>query len=176
MKLRWISYYYWMYNIKYEKQFDLKRKLLTRILFNIWLRYVKHTCNKWRRKILFFRYKNQSFALADSRQSVIINYEIQTSCFRKMRTKERAILFICYSTNRRKYKNDTNVRKNNIISLNYRSPDFKQKAEKRFIENIQKRFIRTVFSKRSQNYNIDIENARSINKSFYKLSHKQLTE
>ena len=31
-------------------------------------------------------------------------------------------------------------------------------------------------SKRSQNHNIDIENARSINKSFYELLHEQLTE
>ena len=31
-------------------------------------------------------------------------------------------------------------------------------------------------SKRLQNHNINIKNARSINKSFYKLSHEQLTE
>ena len=30
--------------------------------------------------------------------------------------------------------------------------------------------------KRSQNHSIDIKNARSINKSFYELSHEQLTE
>ena len=145
MKSRWISYYYWMHNIEYEKRFDFKRELLTEILFNIWLRYVKHTCNKWQRKIFFLRYKNQSSAFADSRQSIIINYKIRTSCFRKMRTKERIILFICCSTNQRKYKNDTSVRKNNIISSNYRSFDFEQKIEKRFVENIQKWFIQTVF-------------------------------
>ena len=46
-----------------------------------------------------------------------------------MRTKERAILFIYYLTNRKKYKNDTNVKKNNIILSNYRLFDFEQKVE-----------------------------------------------
>ena len=32
------------------------------------------------------------------------------------------------------------------------------------------------FSKRSQNHNIDIKNARSINKSFYEFLYEQLTE
>ena len=136
MKSRWISYYYWMHNIEYEKRFDFRRELLTEISFNTWLWYVKHTCNKWRRKILFLWYKNQSFAFADSRQSAIINYKIRMLCFRKMRTKERAVLFVCCSINRRKYKNDTNVRKDNIISLNYRSFDFEQEVEKRFVEDI----------------------------------------
>ena len=31
-------------------------------------------------------------------------------------------------------------------------------------------------SKRSQNHNIDIKNARLVNKSFYEFSHEQLTE
>ena len=60
------------------------------------------------------------------------------SYLRKMRIKERVILFVCYSTNRRKYKNNTNVRKNNIILLNYRLFSFEQKVEKRFVKNIQK--------------------------------------
>ena len=133
-----------MYNIKYEKRSDLRRELLTKILFNIWLRYVRHTCNKWRRKILSLRYKNQSFAFADSRQLIIINYEIRTSCFWEMRTKERAILSVCCSTNRRKYKSDTSVKKNNIISSNYRLLDSEQRTEKRFVKNIQKRLARTI--------------------------------
>ena len=58
-----------------------------------------------------------------------------------MRIKERAVLFVCYSTNWKKYKNDTNVKKNNIISSNYRSLGFEQKVKKQFVENIQKRFI-----------------------------------
>ena len=62
-----------------------------------------------------------------------------------MRTKKRAILFVYYLINRRKYKNNTNVRKNNIILLNYRLFGFEQKIEKYFVKNIQKRFIRTVF-------------------------------
>ena len=59
--------------------------------------------------------------------------------------KERIILLIYCSTNRRRYKNDINIRKNNIISSNYRLFDFELKVEKQFIKNIQKRFIRTVF-------------------------------
>ena len=62
-----------------------------------------------------------------------------------MRTKERAILFVCCLTNRKKYKNDTSVRKDSIISLNYQSFDFEQKIEKRFVENIQKQFVRIIF-------------------------------
>ena len=34
--------------------------------------------------------------------------------------KKRVVLFIYCLTNQRKYKNDTNVRKNNVILLNYR--------------------------------------------------------
>ena len=93
-----------------------------------------------------------------------------------MCTKERATLFVCCSTNRKKYKNDTNVRKNNIISLNYRSFNSEQKIKKRFVENIKNDLFGQLFSKRSQNHNIDIKNARLINKSFYELSHEQLTE
>ena len=33
-----------------------------------------------------------------------------------------------------------------------------------------------LFPKRSQNHNIDTENVKSVNKSFYEFSHKQLTE
>ena len=61
-----------------------------------------------------------------------------------MCTKKRAVLFVCYLTDRKRYKNDTNVRKNSVISSNYRSLDFEQKVKKRFVENIQKRFIRTI--------------------------------
>ena len=46
-----------MYKAEYEKWFDFKRELLTEILINFWLRYVKYTSNKWWRRVLSLRYK-----------------------------------------------------------------------------------------------------------------------
>ena len=70
------------------------------------------------------------------------------------RTSEKIISFhriIDHSTLNRKLKND-------LLKI-FRSDLFEQ-----------------FLSKRSQNHNINIKNARSINKSFYELLHEQLTE
>ena len=59
-----------------------------------------------------------------------------------------------------------------IIDHSTLNKELKNDLLKIFRNDLFKQF----FSKRSQNYSINIENARSVNKSFYELLHKQLTK
>ena len=145
-------------------------------MFNIWLQYVKHTCNKWRRRIFFFNIKinHSHLQILDNQSSLIMKFKryIFEKCVQKnaqfylyvvrqnkentkaIRTSEKIILFhwiIDYSILNRKLKN-------NLLKI------FKNDLFEQFL------------SKQSQNHSIDIKNVKSINKLFYEFSHKQLTK
>ena len=59
-----------------------------------------------------------------------------------------------------------------IINHSTLNRKLKNNLLKIFKNDLFKQFL----SKRSQNHNIDIKNAKSINKLFYKLSYEQLIE
>ena len=51
-----------------------------------------------------------------------------------------------------------------------------KKLKNDLLKIFKSNLFKQLFSKRSQNHNIDIKDARSINKSFYEFLHEQLTE
>ena len=71
------------------------------------------------------------------------------------------------------------IRTSEKITSLYRIIDYStlnKKLKSDLLKIFKNDLFKQFFPKRSQNHNIDIENAKSINKSFYELSHEQLTE
>ena len=127
-------------------------------------------------KYFFFDIKinHSHLQILDNQSSLIMKFKrrVFEKCVRK---NAQFYLYVV----RQVEKNTKTTRTSKEITSLHRTidhPILNKKLKNDLLKIFRNDLLEQPFSKRSQNHSIDIENAKSINKSFYKLSHEQLTK